>query len=265
MISKSTIYKNSYHQSRERLIAVIILTISLVLFVPTLTLRASAEPASTSPVYTACLKALEKAEKARVACQDDQTLQQARNVATWHCEDVPFADDKKSECIESKAIKYIQEAATPRPHSAREYTNRLTKVLKTKGGSLTSASTTAGSSTGNLTANLGTTTTSFHCGHKDSNNDKDQAIATSINIGCKGQGNAIMDLMFAIIRFLSNGAGLVIIGSLVLGGIQYTISRGDPQGTATAINRIRSVMFALLLFIFSYAILNYLIPGQLLK
>ncbi len=56
----------------------------------------------------------------------------------------------------------------------------------------------------------------------------------------------------------------MIIGSIVVGGIQYTASRGDPQATATAIGRIRSTMIALLIYIFGYAILNYIIPAGFL-
>ena len=72
-------------------------------------------------------------------------------------------------------------------------------------------------------------------------------------------------MMFAIIRFLSNGVGLFLIGSLVVGGIQYTTSRDDPQGVAAAQNRIRGVLVSLLLYIFAYALLNYLVPGAVLK
>jgi len=72
------------------------------------------------------------------------------------------------------------------------------------------------------------------------------SIHTSINFGCRGKGNAIMDLLFAIIRFLTTGVGLVLVASLVWGGIQYTSSRGDPQATAKAIQRIRANVIALL-------------------
>jgi len=88
---------------------------------------------------------------------------------------------------------------------------------------------------------------------------------TSIDIGCKGKGNSITDATFAVIRFLTNGVGVVLVASTVYGGIQYTASRGDPKGTADAINRIRANVIALLLFAFAYAILNYLIPGQILR
>lgn len=85
-------------------------------------------------------------------------------------------------------------------------------------------------------------------------------VKTSINIGCAGKGEPVADMAFAIIRFLTNGAGLVIVGSIIYGGLQYTGSRGDPNSTAMAINRIRSSVVALLIFIFAFAILNYIIP-----
>ncbi|HVI60912.1 MAG TPA: hypothetical protein VM535_02005 [Candidatus Saccharimonadales bacterium] len=101
------------------------------------------------------------------------------------------------------------------------------------------------------------------CGGKV--NGDDQSVGVAIKIGCKGKGNPIADATFAIIRILSSLVGLVIIGSIAYGGIQYAGSRGDPQATALAVNRIRSSLFALILFIFGYAILNYLIPAGFLQ
>jgi hypothetical protein len=97
------------------------------------------------------------------------------------------------------------------------------------------------------------------CGHQCGKGD--DAYTPAIDLGCKGQGNPILDMTFGIIHFLSDGVGLVVIGSIIVGGIQYTGSRGDPQSTAMAVNRIRSSVFALILFIFAYAIINYIIPG----
>ncbi len=97
-----------------------------------------------------------------------------------------------------------------------------------------------------------------HCGGGS------EATKMSFDIGCKGEGNPIPDALFAIIRFLSDGVGLVIIASMIVAGIQYTSSRGDPQSTAKAVHRIQSNFTALLIFIFGYAILNYLIPSAVL-
>ena len=90
----------------------------------------------------------------------------------------------------------------------------------------------------------------------------DQAYTPAIDLGCKGEiENPIMDMLFGIIRFLSNGVGLIIVISLVWAGIQYSMARGIPQEAEKAQKRIQSTVGALLLFIFAYAIINYLVPG----
>jgi hypothetical protein len=99
------------------------------------------------------------------------------------------------------------------------------------------------------------------CGDKASGTQ----YTPSIDLGCQGKGNSILDLMFAAIRFLSIGVGLVIVASLVYAGIQYIGSRGDPNANALAVKRINSNVTALLIYIFAFAILNYVIPGQFLK
>ena len=113
--------------------------------------------------------------------------------------------------------------------------------------------------------NHGTTPGVANTGATNETCGDNPAVGIGIKIGCRGHGNPIADMAFAIIRVLSAGVGLVVIGSVVVGGIQYSASRGDPQATAQAINRIRSSLFALLIFIFGYALLNYIIPGQILK
>ncbi len=120
------------------------------------------------------------------------------------------------------------------------------------------------------------------------------AITTSINFGCQGAKcqspsssgssstpsgsglntknsgycygtphNAMIDLLFAIIKFISDGIGLIIIMSLIIAGIQYTFSRGEPQAINSATRRIQSSVTALVIFIFAYAILNFLVPNGL--
>lgn len=87
------------------------------------------------------------------------------------------------------------------------------------------------------------------------------SVDTIINIGCRGKGNPIVDLAFAIIRILSIGVGIVVVGSIIVAGIQYTTAGGDPQKTAAAIKRISNTVGALVLYIFAYALLNWLIPA----
>lgn len=94
----------------------------------------------------------------------------------------------------------------------------------------------------------------------------DRAIRVSFNFGCKGASygrdlNPIIDVAFAIFRFLSAGVGLVVIGSIIVAGIQYSASRGNPQATEAAKKRIVNALSGLMLYIFLFAIANFLVPG----
>ena len=100
----------------------------------------------------------------------------------------------------------------------------------------------------------------YYCG-----SDQGKEVHLSIDLGCVHKDPAILDLMFAIIRLLSIGVGIVVIGSIVFAGIQYIWSRGNPQEVAKAQERIRSAVIALVIFIFIYAILNWLVPAGVLK
>src|SRR5689334_2385686 len=82
----------------------------------------------------------------------------------------------------------------------------------------------------------------YQCGKGDT------AVHTTIDFGCVGEKcqasadrcNAIIDVTFAIIRFLSTGVGLVIVGSLIYAGIQFASSKGDPKASELAQGRIQN-------------------------
>ena len=65
------------------------------------------------------------------------------------------------------------------------------------------------------------------------------------------------------IRLMSALVGVIVVISIILGGIQYGSSAGDPQKATQAKARIRNSIIALLVFLFLYAILNFVIPGGL--
>jgi hypothetical protein len=99
----------------------------------------------------------------------------------------------------------------------------------------------------------------------------EHTVTLSINIGCRGDAypgpndvNPIIDMAFALFRFLSLGVGVVVVGSIVVAGIQYTASRGNPQATEASIKRVTSSVLALILYMFIFAIANFLVPGGLL-
>lgn len=64
-----------------------------------------------------------------------------------------------------------------------------------------------------------------------------------------------------IVNALAAGVGVVVIGSIIVGGIQYTMA-GDQAGKVEeAKKRIANAVFALVAFFLSWAFLQWLIPG----
>lgn len=57
--------------------------------------------------------------------------------------------------------------------------------------------------------------------------------------------------------------GLIAAGSLILGGIQFSTSEGDPQKAARAKDRIAGTILAVFAYAFLYAFLQFIIPGGL--
>lgn len=65
-------------------------------------------------------------------------------------------------------------------------------------------------------------------------------------------------------KFLAPLAILAVIIGIIWGSIQYTTSGGDSQKVAEAKGKIQKALLALVVFIFLYALLNWLMPGGLL-
>lgn len=63
------------------------------------------------------------------------------------------------------------------------------------------------------------------------------------------------------IRLLSAAVGVVVITSIVVGGIQYSSAGSDPQKVAGARKLIGKAIVGLVTYIFLFALLQWLIPG----
>lgn len=230
------------------------LAIGLLLASP---LLASAEaPAANGTVKYCSSRKMPAAVKAKVCTKSN--LQKARDTATNSKNCRKATKSKFESCVTKESNKFVGKAAK-NATTVQKFNDQLAKAIKDSGLPTKASAGSTKSLTASETSLFGGATAQNECGGGKN------VIKTSIDFGCKGIGNAMLDLTFAIIRFLSNGAGLVIIGSLVWAGLQYTGSRGDPQATALAVNRIQSTFFALLIFIFAYAIINYLVPGTFLR
>jgi hypothetical protein len=76
-----------------------------------------------------------------------------------------------------------------------------------------------------------------------------------------GKAGEVMQILASALSVLG---AFVIIGAtimLIVGGIQYSVSAGNPQAVAEAKKKITNVLIGVVAFVFLYAFLEWLIPG----
>ncbi|QQS20206.1 hypothetical protein IPL85_02010 [Candidatus Saccharibacteria bacterium] len=64
-----------------------------------------------------------------------------------------------------------------------------------------------------------------------------------------------------IIKILTFTAGIAAIIGIIIGGIQYSASSGDPQKTAAGKGKIIKALYGFIAFLFLYSALQFLSPG----
>ena len=67
-----------------------------------------------------------------------------------------------------------------------------------------------------------------------------------------------------LISLLSAAVGLVVVIAVIIGGIEYSSSGGDPLRAAAGRTHITNALLGLLAYILLYAFLQFLIPGGFL-
>ncbi|MBI5357895.1 hypothetical protein HZB74_03555 [Candidatus Saccharibacteria bacterium] len=107
----------------------------------------------------------------------------------------------------------------------------------------------------------------YQCGNLS---DDGSNFKTKFNFGCLGSKgpsglNPILDLVFAFVRFLSTGVGIIIILALIMAGIQYSGSEGNPEASAKAKKRAQNALIGLIIYMFAWAILQFIVPGGVFK
>lgn len=75
------------------------------------------------------------------------------------------------------------------------------------------------------------------------------------------EDNPIFFYLKNILYFLAGGVGLAVVGGIVTGSYLYITARADAGQTKKGQMIILNSVIGLLLFIFMYAILQFLIPG----
>lgn len=91
----------------------------------------------------------------------------------------------------------------------------------------------------------------------------EKPIATAIEYGCSGTGDPISQLFLVVVNFMAVGVGIAVVGGIVFGGLRYATADGNASNAQQGITFIVNSVIGLLLFIFMYAIINFLVPGGL--
>ena len=94
------------------------------------------------------------------------------------------------------------------------------------------------------------------------------AVAGSGNCSGKASGgqnlqncDLISKYINPLINFFSALVGVIIVIALIVAGIQYSMSAGDPSKASAAKAHIRNAIIALVAFFLLYALINFLVPG----
>lgn len=98
------------------------------------------------------------------------------------------------------------------------------------------------------------------CG-KDNEKCKDPAADPEEECNLENGCDLIDKYINPAINLLSFIFGLIAVISIIMGGIQYAASTGDPQKVTAAKDRIRNTIIAVAAYFFLYGFLQFLIPG----
>lgn len=92
-----------------------------------------------------------------------------------------------------------------------------------------------------------------------------QTSPTSTGVNACVKSNPIIKDLNAIVGVLSGVVGVVVVGVIILGGIQYSMAGDKAEAVSAAKKRIINGLIALLAFMFIFAFLQWLIPGGIFK
>ena len=73
--------------------------------------------------------------------------------------------------------------------------------------------------------------------------------------------NPLVKRIQQVVDVLSIGVGIVVVGALIVGGIQYIIAGDNANAVSAAKSRVMNALLALAVFLFLWAFLQWLIPG----
>ncbi len=100
----------------------------------------------------------------------------------------------------------------------------------------------------------------------DPPNGQPARICVPLGNGCSQKtgicsSNPIVKRLNDIVNVLSGLVGVVVVGVIILGGVQYSMAGDKAEAVSAAKKRIINGFIALAAFMLTYAFLQWLIPG----
>jgi hypothetical protein len=164
---------------------------------------------------------------------------------------------------------------------ASTYAERYGQNGGSGSGSVAGSGSGSGSGAGSSGGGCGLSVANDNCGTQDSDaaaaagGTKDVKGCSSLTASaatkalgsgsCTNNPDLIALYLNPAINLFSGLVGVVVVTSIIAGGIQYSSSAGDPQRAAKARGRISNAIIALIAYAFLYMFLQFIIPGGLFK
>lgn len=86
-----------------------------------------------------------------------------------------------------------------------------------------------------------------------------------VDKGSTVETNVIFVWLSSIIKFLTVGVGIAATGGVVYGGFLYLTAQGNAGQTQRGVYTILNALIGVALYALAFAIINFLIPGGVLK
>lgn len=101
-----------------------------------------------------------------------------------------------------------------------------------------------------------------NCNEQVQNEQAKCKMVTDCNEDTLNESNCgIIKYLLTFINLLSAMVGITVVIVIIIAGIQYTTSAGDPNAAAAAKKRISNAILALVTFAIMYSFLQWIVPG----
>lgn len=71
----------------------------------------------------------------------------------------------------------------------------------------------------------------------------------------------VTQTIVVVINFLAIGVGIAVVGGIIWGSLWYTTANGNAGQAQQGVSIIINSIIGLVLFIFTWALINFLVPG----